>query len=158
MSPTGTSEHRFIPSGDVLVSGDFVRVRRKIFGLLAVTRVVMRLNTTHVYDGPTVCVKAPEGYEYDGATVPRIFWFVFERYGIYVRACLPHDILYDRRIGSKVVADGIMLEIMAAEGVPWYTRYPMFLAVLLWPPNIYYWCRAPKKRGTGYVHQRKASE
>lgn len=150
MSPTGTNSHTFTPNGDVLARGEFVRVRKKWLGLMPYTRTHFRLGQEHVYDGPTFCVKAPSGYQFDGATVPRPLWMIFERFGPWSRAALYHDILYDRRIGDKLSADALFLEVMRHDKVGVVPRYLMFLAVALWPPNIWYWYREPKTRASGY--------
>lgn len=149
MPPTGTDDHHFSPNGDVLASVDVVRFDKTFLGI-KYKQTAMRLRCDHTYDGPTYHVQAPIGYQFDGATVPRFLWCFFERFGLWTRAALYHDILYDRRLGTKAAADALFLEIMEYDGVPWYARYPMFLAVLLWPPNLYYWHRKPRTRAGGY--------
>lgn len=138
------------PNDDVLVSVDVVKAKAKFLGIEYGT-TKFRLRMTHTYESETYHLQAPKGYVFDGATVPRIFWSVFERFGPWTRAALYHDILYDRRIGTKVEADAFFLSIMEADGVPGYLRYPMYLAVLLWPPNIFYWRQKERRNiGTGY--------
>lgn len=145
MSPTGTNTHTFSPNGDILAHGDFVFRDGK---------VKFKLREDHIYNGPTFYLKAPKGYIFDGATVPRFLWSVFERFGPWTRAAMYHDILYDRRIGTKAAADALFLEIMELDGVPAWKRYAMFAAVLLWPPNIWYWHRQPRDIGCGYKKTR----
>lgn len=149
-------EHKFTPNGDVLVQGSFVRIKKKFLGI-EYTTTGFRLDCDHTYDGPTYHVFAPRDYVFDGATVPRFLWSFFERFGLWTRAAMYHDILYDRRIGTKAAADALFLEIMERDKVPWYVRYPMFIAVLLWPMNIYYWRRKNTTRAGGYC-KRKASQ
>lgn len=141
--------HSFHPNGDVLVDASaVVRYRRGLFGL-RVRRTVWRLNRDHVYQGPTFHLKAPAGYEFDGATVPRPLWFVFERFGLWIRGALYHDLLYDLRLGTKAAADAAFLEIMRHDGVNAAAAFSMFFAVLLWPPNWRHWAKPTEKNGTG---------
>lgn len=150
-NPAHYHRHTFTPNGEVLVDASFVvRPKQILFGLWTVYRTYLRLNQVHRYDGPTLHLEAYEGYEFDGATVPRPLWMFFERFGRWVRACLYHDLLYDGRIGSKVGADAAMLEIARHDGVPILEAYAMFAAVFLWPPNWWYWYAPRKKYASGW--------
>lgn len=144
-------KHRYRPNGDVLVRGDLVdRYKRNLLGC-RVRRTMFRLGERHTYSGPTFYLEAPMGYEFDGATVPRPLWWLFERFGRGSTAFLYHDILYDHRIGSKVSADAAMLEILIDKGCNRFAAVAIFVAVLLWPGNWWHWYKPARKGGTGRV-------
>lgn len=130
--------HRFEPNSGVLMRGELREEFRKVLGF-TVRRTVFVLGCTHSYTGPTLHIEAHEGYATDGATIPRILWWLFERFGKHARAALYHDILYDHRRGHKVTADAAMLEIMLVDRVWLIVAVPIFLAVLLWPMNWWHW-------------------
>lgn len=138
MAAAKNNLHRFYPSGDCLVKGEFVARG-------GTTK--FRILETHEYIGPVYRVTIPAGYEFDGATIPRPLWSIFERYGLWVRAALYHDQLYDKRIGTRAAADALFLEIMYLDGVPYWQRMAMYAAVRCWPGNIKYWGELPKKAG-----------
>lgn len=71
----------------------------------------------------------PAGFETDFASVPRIpiaYWLTGDTAH---PAAVVHDWLYSTREFPREKADAILLEAMAADGVPAWRRYAMYLAV-----------------------------
>ena len=90
---------------------------------------------------PDVWAYVPAGYLSDGASVPKPFWWLLPPWGRYGQAAVLHDILCEGKTLfkdeipyeiSRKEADHIFLDAMRHTDVPWYTRYPMFLAVRAW--------------------------
>jgi len=83
-------------------------------------------------------VDIPEGYISDGASVPRIFWWVLPPQGDYGQAAVLHDFLCEHLIRIKngqresitrVQADNALRNAMRDLGVPRWKRNIMFIAV-----------------------------
>ncbi len=79
-------------------------------------------------------VHVPWGFETDLASVPRlpVVFFFFGDIGPY--AAVVHDWLYSGRSDvavSRRAADDVLLEALEVTGVPWWRRWPMWLAVRL---------------------------
>jgi len=97
------------------------------------------LNKSYVYEDITV----PKGFQYDGASVPRIFMFLigFERDGIHRPAALVHDFLYQNKgysgnnnqvvVYSRKQCDRIFFEIMKKVGVMHWHAILAYYAVRL---------------------------
>ncbi len=83
------------------------------------------------YDFGIFRVTVQAGWITDWASVPRFFWRVFPPMGRHTRAAILHDYLYERRLGSRAIADCLFHEVMKADGCRWYHRWPMYLAVRL---------------------------
>lgn len=81
-------------------------------------------------EGSGFVVVVPAGALTDFASVPRFFWWLFPPSGQYNKAAVIHDDLY-RSHWRRVVADAIFLDAMTSLNVPWYIRWPMYLAVRL---------------------------
>ncbi len=76
-----------------------------------------------------VMITVPAGFQTDFASVPRPFWGLFPPDGVYTKAAVIHDYLYDTRITSRLVADAIFLEAMGVLGVGHAQRLMIFAAV-----------------------------
>ncbi|MGB5861105.1 MAG: DUF1353 domain-containing protein [Pseudomonas aeruginosa] len=85
-----------------------------------------------------VWVHVPAGYLTDGATVPRLFWWLIPPLGQYGQASVLHDYLREKRyvlrndvevMLSIKETDDIFLEAMTALEVPAWKRYLMYSAV-----------------------------
>ena len=63
-------------------------------------------------------IEVPAGFETDFASVPRLFWRVVPPWGRYSPAAVVHDYLYHTGKVSRLAADRVFLELMAALGVP----------------------------------------
>ena len=79
----------------------------------------------------------PAGFVTDFASIPRIFWSLVPPLGRYNRGAVLHDWLYRQaaRGGEpdldRAAADRLLLEAMAESGVPWLTRWIIYLGVRL---------------------------
>lgn len=74
-------------------------------------------------------ITVPECFETDFASVPRVpvaYWLAGDTAH---PAAVVHDYLYSTGEVSRATADRVLLEAMAAEGVPAWRRYPMYWAV-----------------------------
>ena len=85
-----------------------------------------------------VWVHVPVGFITDGATVPRLFWWLIPPLGQYGQAAVLHDYLRAKRYVLRNAVevpitikqtDDIFLEAMAALEVPVWKRYFMYAAV-----------------------------
>jgi hypothetical protein len=80
-------------------------------------------------------ITVPTGFQTDGASVPRIFWSIFQPYGKYFPAAIIHDYLYSRysnRLSiDRKTADLIFKEAMFNLGIGWVTRETIYRAVRL---------------------------
>lgn len=76
-------------------------------------------------------VEVPYGHLTDFASVPRFFWRIFPPFGVYSRAAVIHDYLYDTKPTSRWMADAIFYEVMRELRVPRWKRCLMWLAVRL---------------------------
>jgi hypothetical protein len=80
-------------------------------------------------------ITVPTGFITDGASVPRMFWPIFDPFGgEYFHAAIIHDYLYSRWSTAhfnctRKNADLIFKEAMYNRGIPWSTRETIFRAV-----------------------------
>lgn len=79
-------------------------------------------------------INVPVGFETDGASVPRVFWWLFPPTGVYLEAAVVHDWLYhQKQIRGKAIArsraDAIFLQAMDDIGVSWLKRKVIWSAV-----------------------------
>lgn len=59
----------------------------------------------------------PKGFEFDGASVPRILWALLDPFGEAAEAAAVHDYLYVTTLKDKQYADKIFREILLDYGV-----------------------------------------
>jgi len=95
----------------------------------------------------------PAGFSTDMASVPRPLTGVIQRTGCWNRAAIFHDWCYywrgrlpeieaeGVRSMTRAEADRMMLDIMRADGVPWFYRNAMYLTVRAWPLNFWKFSR-----------------
>jgi hypothetical protein len=80
-------------------------------------------------------ITVPTGFITDGASVPRMFWPIFDPFGgDYFHAAIVHDYLYARWSTAhfncdRGTADLIFKEAMFNRGINWPTRETIFRAV-----------------------------
>ena len=77
-------------------------------------------------------ITVPVGFLTDGASVPKVFWNIFQPFGSYFPAALIHDFLYSkasRRALTRAECDRIFHEAMQDIGVGWLTRRVIYRAV-----------------------------
>lgn len=88
-------------------------------------------------------ITVPTGFRTDGASVPRVFWNIFDPYsGDYFHAAIVHDYLYSRQSTlhfdcDRQEADKIFKEAMFNRGVPWPTREAIYRAVRMFGWKAY---------------------
>lgn len=92
---------------------------------------VFRLESNFRYFSSFGVIEVPAGTETDGASVPRVFWTVFEPFGEYFGAAVIHDFLYSpaNHEFDRWESDIIFKEAMYNCGVPWHKREPIYHAV-----------------------------
>jgi hypothetical protein len=71
----------------------------------------------------------PARFITDLASIPGVFQPAIDRNGKSRRAAVLHDWLYCLRQGTRAEADALFLEALQAEGVNWFIRRAMWLAV-----------------------------
>ncbi len=76
-------------------------------------------------------IEVPIGFVTDGASVPKIFWSIFDPTGPYLKAAVIHDYLYNTKMFSRKMCDDLFLEAMKASGVGFFTRQTIYRAVRL---------------------------
>ena len=92
----------------------------------------IRVNITAI-PGVTHLIRIPEGYEFDGATIPRWAWSIigypFEP-DLILPACV-HDWYCENAATyhERVIGDTVFLKLLADSGVPRWRRLWMFAAV-----------------------------
>lgn len=101
-------------------------------------RLAQEHRHTYTYESRARTVTVPAGFEFDGASIPKIFWLPY--YSPYdprvILASLVHDYLYvthlaDGEAVSKREADAVFRDILREQGVPRGRSWSMWLAVHL---------------------------
>lgn len=94
-------------------------------------RLLQPLICTVVDEGLYIEVVVPAGFQTDLASVPRFFWRVFPRSGLWNPAAIIHDYLYS--LNCKAItrsgADAIFYELMRVRGVRHTQALLMWFAV-----------------------------
>lgn len=92
----------------------------------------IKVDVTNIL-GVTHVIRIPEGYEFDGASIPRWAWsligYPFEP-DLILAACV-HDWYCERSSSyyERVIGDTVFLKLLADAQVPRWRRSLMFLAV-----------------------------
>jgi hypothetical protein len=85
------------------------------------------------YDDPDRTFLAKVDSETDFASVPRVFVWLLPRYGVYTKAAIIHDYLWQRGVVNGEItlrnADALFRRAMSELGVPFLTRWVMWGAV-----------------------------
>ena len=74
-------------------------------------------------------ITVPAGFKTDGASVPRLLWWLFPPTGRYMAAAIVHDYLLQAHYPARREADRVFLQAMEALGVIFWRRWLMFGAV-----------------------------
>ena len=84
-----------------------------------------------VYENNTLIITVKSGFWFDAISIPKIFWTLIDSpfTGKAVRSATIHDGLYASQHLSKKDCDKIFLECMKCDGVSYFKRYAMYLAV-----------------------------
>ncbi|PAF52015.1 hypothetical protein BKH44_04885 [Helicobacter sp. 13S00477-4] len=80
-----------------------------------------------------ICI--PKGYVSDGASIPKIFWFILSPFEDYAKCAILHDYLcdlYHLGLGSRKEADDIFLESMQEIGIKKSTTLTLYAFVRLY--------------------------
>lgn len=86
-------------------------------------------------------IDVPKGFVTDFASTPRILWSIFPPWGVWNKAAIIHDFLYQNTVASRFICDAIFRDAMASLGVPAWRRVLMYYAV-----RLFGWmCRKPLK-------------
>lgn len=98
------------------------------------TAKLLRVNITFV-EGVKHFVRIPQGYIFDGASIPRVAWF-FVGYPFepdLIEAACIHDWYCDHatRYFERTIGDAVFLKLLADRGVARWRRIAMYLAVRL---------------------------
>ena len=80
-------------------------------------------------------ITVPIGFRTDFASVPRPLWSFLPPVGLYAKAAVIHDYLYESKSRPRKEADEIFLEAMVILGVPRWKRTLMFWAVRVFGPR-----------------------
>lgn len=92
---------------------------------------------------PTCTITAPKNFEFDLASIPRVFWSILDPPELSLAAPLFHDLIY--RVGgvlptgqltpdgalifTRAEVDALFLELMTKAGIPRWKRQAAYLAV-----------------------------
>jgi hypothetical protein len=99
-------------------------------------------------DGSVITV--PAGFICDLASVPKMFWNIYDRWGVYGPAAVIHDYLYWTQTTTKARADELLLEAMVNLNTGKLTRFNIYHAVDMfggwaWSNN------AKQDKSTGFI-------
>ena len=97
-------------------------------------------------EGSQCRVTVPDGYTFDGASIPRFAWslvgtpFAPEL----IMAACAHDWLCEHvtTYEQRVIADACFMARLAMDGVPYWRRAAMYLAVRFYARVIWSWRKA----------------
>lgn len=93
-------------------------------------------------------VETKKGFMTDFASIPRIFWSIFPKWGKYGNAAVVHDWLYWDQVRSRAKSDKIMFEAMSVLAVPAWQRHLIYWAVRSF--GFIAWTRNKWERDEGY--------
>lgn len=87
--------------------------------------------------GKAIYIEVPEGFKFDLASIPRVFWRLIAPFELSVAAPLVHDYLYRYKgfwaLGkqdlTRAECDRVFFNIMTEEGVVAWRRYFAYWAV-----------------------------
>jgi hypothetical protein len=91
-------------------------------------------------------IRVPEGFESDGASVPKMFQWLIPRWGTHGKAAVLHDYLYRNRLVKRDRADKIMLDAMIILEVPKWKRQAIYRSVRLFGWCVYFQVRKKLKK------------
>ena len=86
--------------------------------------------------GEIICV--PDGFEWDGASVPRLLWPIAGRWGRFSGAALIHDWIYTVKDPySRNEADAVFFDLMIEDGVGRIRANVMWTAVRVYGGSVW---------------------
>ena len=94
-------------------------------------------------------ISLPEGYSWDGATIPRVWWSIMghplkQEFRL---ASLIHDwrCEHAKTGAERMVGDALFLELLEQAGLPRWRRIGMWVAVRVW--SLFFWRRRRGESG-----------
>jgi hypothetical protein len=108
-----------------------------------VEKKTWRLEQAYSYQDAGAEITVPAGFEFDLASVPRLFWWLIGPFDLSIAAPLVHDFLYryrgappedsivPPRTYTRKEADVLFRAMMKEEGVWWWRRAAAYRAVRL---------------------------
>jgi hypothetical protein len=101
------------------------------------------LDEPYAYQDDGYTITVPQGFEFDLASVPRVFWWLIAPFELSISAPLIHDFLYQHRgqppagtvnpsrTYTRHQADLVFRDLMEQEGVPVWRRVAAYRSVQL---------------------------
>ena len=104
-----------------------------------VARLLEEINYKVTTQTEIIHISVKEGFEYDGASIPKAFWWLIGSpfSGNYRVAATIHDALYATQLTTREEADDIFYNIMVNEGVAKWRASLMYTAVLAFGDGAY---------------------
>ena len=104
-----------------------------------VARLLEEINYKVTTKAEIIHISVKEGFEYDGASIPPIFWSLIGSpfSGKYRMAALIHDALYASNYTTKKIADDIFYNMMINEGVAKWKAALMYTSVFVFGWSVY---------------------
>jgi hypothetical protein len=96
---------------------------------------------------------APKGLRFDGASIPRVFWWWYDPSGAAFPAAIIHDYHYTYQPISRRSADGAFYKNLLAIGVRPAAAWLMWLGVRLFGGRAWKRHKAHADERKGYRHQ-----
>lgn len=108
----------------------------------AYTTVVHRYRIGGIESGYSVEITIRPGTPTDFASIPRLFWMLWPKFGPWARAALYHDEAYRSQNMTRRQADTFFIDMMAEDGVSWWNRHCLWLGVRI--GGGYFWRKQAK--------------
>jgi hypothetical protein len=104
-----------------------------------VARLLEEINYKVTTKTEIIHISVKEGFEYDGASIPKAFWWLIGSpfSGKYRLAATIHDALYATQLTTREESDDIFYNIMVNEGVAIWKAKLMYTAVLAFGGSVY---------------------
>lgn len=118
---------------------------------IAYTTVTHRYREGDLDSGYSMELKVGIGTPTDFASIPRILWIFWPKFGRWVRAALFHDESYRKQNISRRKADANFLEMMAEDGVDWWSRHCLWAGVRI--GGGYFWRKQAKRNAAAKAAQ-----
>lgn len=99
------------------------------------------------YEGSGKSIIVPVGFITDFASIPRLFWMIYPKWGKYGNAAVVHDYLYWEHFFSRKRTDKIFLEGMEVLGVSKFDRGVIYNFVKFFGKGSWESNKKAKKKG-----------
>lgn len=100
---------------------------------------LFRLSHRFRYISSYGVISVPQGFITDGASIPKIFWSIFDPFGPYFEAAIIHDYLYSKNNNqfNRFQSDEIFREAMYNIGIDWVRREAIYRAVRIFGGKLF---------------------